>query len=87
MTAVQLTAALHREMSYIVTDSTMMERALKALRQIRKQWKVEYKEHHEGDSPEQIITSLKDGFEGLKLMKEGKLHSRPIEELFDELPD
>ena len=32
MTAVQRNAALHRELSFIVTDSTMMERALKSLR-------------------------------------------------------
>ncbi len=39
----QLNAALHRELSYIVTDSTMMERALKSLRKIRKEWKAEHK--------------------------------------------
>ena len=43
MTAMQLNAALHRELSYIVTDSTMMERALKSLRKIRKEWKAEHK--------------------------------------------
>ena len=41
MTALQLNAALHREMSYIVTDSTMMERALKSLRQIRREHKAQ----------------------------------------------
>ena len=43
MTAMQLNAALHRELSFIVTDSTMMERALKSLRQIRREWKSEHK--------------------------------------------
>ena len=43
MTAIQLNAALHRELSFIVTDSTMMERALKSLRKIRKEWKAEHK--------------------------------------------
>ena len=43
MTAMQLNAALHRELSYIVTDSTMMERALKSLRKIRREWKAEHK--------------------------------------------
>lgn len=43
MTAIQLNAAIHRELSYIVTDSTMMERALKSLRKIKKEWKAEHK--------------------------------------------
>ncbi len=51
MTAMQLNAALHRELSYIVTDSTMMERALKSLRKIRREWKAE--QASKGTSPEQ----------------------------------
>ena len=43
MTAMQLYAALLRELSFIVTDSTMMERALKSLRKIRKEWQAEHK--------------------------------------------
>lgn len=43
MTAIQLNVALHREFSYIETNSTMMERALKSLCKIRKEWKAEQK--------------------------------------------
>ena len=41
MTAIQLNAALHRELSHILTDDTMMERALKSLRKIRRERKAE----------------------------------------------
>ena len=43
MTAIQLNVALHREFSYIETNSTMMERALKSVCKIRKEWKAEQK--------------------------------------------
>ncbi|MBQ3658177.1 MAG: hypothetical protein II956_15260 [Bacteroidales bacterium] len=92
MTAVQLTAALHRELSYIVTDYTMMERLLKLLRKMRKERKAEIALQAEkaaisGDTPEQVTESLKEGFKGLKLLKEGKIQARPIEDLFNELQD
>ena len=34
MTAIQLNAALFHELNYIVTDETLMEKAIKALRRI-----------------------------------------------------
>ena len=40
MNAVQINAALHRELSYIVTDEVLMEQALKALRQIRRERRI-----------------------------------------------
>lgn len=80
MTALQLNAALHREMSYIVTDSTMMERALKSLRQIRREHKAE--QIAKGDSPEQVKEDLREAFKNLKLIQEGKLEAKPIEDLF-----
>ncbi len=41
MTAVQMNVALQREMSYIVADETLMARALKALRRLRRECKKE----------------------------------------------
>ena len=87
MTTVQLTSALQREMSYIVTDETMMERALKSLRKIRRERKMEKETLSEPqeDSREQVMDSLREAFQELKLIKEGKEVGRPIEELFNEL--
>jgi len=87
MTTVQLTSALQREMSYIVTDETMMERALKSLRKIRRERKAETEKASEPqeDSEEQVMQSLHEAFRELKLIKEGKEVGRPIEELLDEL--
>ena len=89
MTAIQLNVALHREMSYIVTDETMMERALKSLRKIRRERKAEKEMASEPqeDSEEQVMQSLREAFRELKLVQEGKLETRPIEELLKQLPD
>ena len=89
MTTVQLTSALQREMSYIVTDETMMERALKSLRKIRRERKAEKEMAMEPqeDSEEQVMQSLREAFRELKLVQEGKLETRPIEELLKQLPD
>ena len=83
MTTVQLTSALQREMSYIVTDETMMERALKSLRKIRRERKAE-KETLREDTID-IEDHLRQAFQELRLVQEGKLETRPLEEVLNEL--
>jgi len=87
MTTVQLTSALQREMSYIVTDETMMERALKSLRKIRRERKAEKEIQNESefDTPEMVEENLRQAFRELKLVQEGKLETRSLEEVLNEL--
>ena len=87
MTIVQLTSALQREMSYIVTDETMMERALKSLRKIRRERKAEKEIQNESefDTPETVEENLRQAFRELKLVQEGKLETRSLEEVLNEL--
>ena len=87
MTTVQLTSALQREMSYIVTDETMMERALKSLRKIRRERKAEKEIQNESefDTPEMVEENLRQAFRELKLVQEGKLETRYLEEVLNEL--
>ena len=63
----------------------MMERAVKSLRRIRRERKAE--QIGNGDSKEQVMQSLNAGFQGLKLLKEGKVEAKPIESLLNELQD
>ncbi|MBO4871309.1 MAG: hypothetical protein J5565_04935 [Muribaculaceae bacterium] len=84
MTAIQLNAALHRELSYIVTDDTMMERALKSLRKIRRERKAE---QNQEDAARQVAAGLRQAFKEFKQVQEGNLEARPINDLFDELRD
>ena len=87
MTTVQLASALQREMSYIVTDETMMERALKSLRKIRRERKAEKEIQNESefDTPEMVEENLRQAFRELKLVQEGKLETRSLEEVLNEL--
>ena len=87
MTIVQLTSALQREMSYIVTDETMMERALKSLRKIRRERKAEKEIQNESefDTLETVEENLRQAFRELKLVQEGKLETRSLEEVLNEL--
>lgn len=83
MTTLQLTSALQREMSYIVTDETMMERALKSLRKIRRERKAEKETLKEENTD--LEERLRQAFHELRLVQEGKLETRPLEEVLDEL--
>lgn len=83
MTTVQLTSALQREMSYIVTDETMMERALKSLRKIRRERKAEQETSRE--EALDMEEHLRQAFHELRLVQEGKLETRPLEEVLNEL--
>jgi len=42
-------------------------------------------EENDGNSREEIITSLKEAAKDLKLIKAGKLKTRPLKEFLDEL--
>jgi Ni,Fe-hydrogenase III large subunit len=46
---------------------------------------VKVVEEDEGDSREDIIANLKEAAQSLKLIKEGKLKTRPLKEFLDEL--
>lgn len=83
MTTLQLDAAIHRELSYIVGDETMMEQALRALRRIRRDRKKE--QQRQADSDEEIEAKLRRAFSELKDLKAGTLQARPLEELLHEL--
>lgn len=85
MTTSQLNVALHRELSYIVTDGTMMEQALQSLRKIRREHKAQ--QNLAGDSARQVKQSLRRAFRELKQVKEGMAVARPVEELLHGLHD
>ena len=71
----------------IVTDETMMERALKSLRKIRRERKAEKEIQNESefDTPEMVEENLRQAFRELKLVQEGKLETRSLEEVLNEL--
>jgi len=78
MTAIQLNAALHKELSFIVTDNSMMEQALKSLRKIKRDYKSQ-------NSKEKIKENLKHAFVEYKLAKEQKVQTRDLIDVLNEL--
>ena len=42
-------------------------------------------ENYDGDTREEIIANLKQAAKDIKMIREGKLEGRPVEELFNEL--
>ena len=81
MTTLELGAAIQRELSRIDGDETMMKRALQALQRIRREQNQELA----GQSDREIIAGLQRAFSEWKDVKDGKLQTRPLEELLNEL--
>lgn len=48
---------------------------------------VRVQQENQAFETNEALTHVTQGFKELTLMREGKLNSRPIEALFDELPD
>mgnify|MGYP001235103299 CR=1 FL=1 len=40
---------------------------------------------HEGDSKEEILANIRQGFEEMKAFKEGKIEGKPLEDFLNEL--
>ena len=81
MTTIELGAAIQRELSRIDGDETMMKRALHALQRIRREQNQELA----GQSDREIIAGLQRAFSEWKDVKDGKLQTRPLEELLNKL--
>ena len=82
MTTIELGAAIQRELDRMEGNETMMKQALQALRRIGREVK---KKEYAGQDDGEIIAGLRHAFPEWKDVKEGKLQTRSLEELLDEL--
>lgn len=82
MTTIELGAAIQRELNRMEGNETMMKQALQALRRIGREVK---KKEYAGQDDEEIIVGLRYAFSEWKDVKEGKLQTRSLDELLDEL--
>ena len=82
MTTIELGAAIQRELDRMEGNETMMKQALQALRRIGREVK---KKEYAGQNDEEIIVGLRHAFLEWKDVKEGKLQTRSLDELLDEL--
>ena len=82
MTTIELGAAIQRELDRMEGNETMMKQALQALRRIGREVK---KKEYAGQDDGEIIAGVRHAFAEWKDVKEGKLQTRSLEELLDEL--
>lgn len=83
MTTIQLQQSVLQDVVSLLDDKEAMKKLQKVLQRL-KQEKAAKQEMTDKDKAE-ILNDIKEGLHELKLMKQGKLKSRPVEELLDEI--
>lgn len=83
MTTLQFQQSVLQDVVSLLDDKEAMKKLQKVLQQL-KQEKAAQKEMTDKDKAE-IWSDIKEGLHELKLMKQGKLKSRPVEELLNEI--
>lgn len=82
MTTLELRQAVLRDLAPFLDNDEAMKKLQKFLHRLKSD-KAE-KEMSEKEK-EEILDDIREGLLELKLMKQGKLKSRPVEELLDEI--
>lgn len=81
--AIQLYQSILQDIAYLLDDKEAMKKLQKFLQQLKSEKAV--KEEMSAAEKEEILNDIREGLRELKLVREGKLKSRPIEELLNEL--
>ena len=81
--AIQLQQSVLQDVVYLLDDNEAMKKLQKVLQLLKKEKAA--KEEMSAAEKEEILNDIRDGLRELKLVREGKLKSRPIEELLNEL--
>lgn len=83
MTTMQLQKTVLQEVVDLMDNQEAMKKLQKFIASLKKE-KME-KEELTADEKEEILNDIREGLRELKLAKEGKIKSRPVEELLHEL--
>ena len=81
--AIQLQQSVLQDVAYLLDDNEAMKKLQKVLQRLKKEKAA--KEEMSAAEKEEILNDIRDGLRELKLVREGKLKSRPIEDLLNEL--
>ena len=81
--AIQLQQSVLQDVASLLDDNEAMKKLQKFLQRLKSE--KAKKEEMSAAEKEEILNDIRDGLRELKLMKQGKLKSRPIEELFNEI--
>ena len=83
MSTIQLQQSLLRDIAFLLDDNEAMIKLQKYISRLRSE--KEAQENMSAKEKQEVLDDIKEGLRELKLMKQGKLKSRPIEELLDEI--
>lgn len=81
--AIQLQQSVLQDVAYLLDDNEAMKKLQKFLHRLKSE--KAKKEEMSAAEKEEILNDIREGLRELKLVREGKLKSRPIEELLNEL--
>lgn len=80
---IQLQQSVLQDVAYLLDDNEAMKKLQKFLHRLKSE--KAKKEEMSAAEKEEILNDIREGLRELKLVREGKLKSRPIEELLNEL--
>lgn len=83
MTTIELHQSVLQDVVSLLDDNEAMKKLQKYIRYLKSE--KEIKDVVTADDKAEILSDIKEGLRELKLMKSGKLKSRPVEELLNEI--
>lgn len=83
MTEIQIQQSVLQDVASLLGDIEAMKKLQKMLQRLKKEKAA--REEMTGEEKAEALNNIKEGLRELKLMKQGKLKSRPVEELLNEL--
>jgi transcription initiation factor TFIID subunit TAF12 len=83
METMQLQQSVLRDVASLLDNTEAMKELHEFLRRLKN--KKETETEMSANDKKEILDDIKEGLHELKLMKQGKLKSRPIEELLNEI--
>ena len=84
MRMMQLKQSVLQDVVSLLDDNESMKKLHEFLQSLKSQ-KTEAEEDMIAKEKEEILDDIREGFKELKLMNQGKLKGRPVEELLNEL--
>lgn len=84
MSTISLQQSVIKEVASLFDNEDALRKVLTFVRKVKRTGKAESQELTPAEKKE-VMDDLREAFRELKLVKEGKLQSRPVEELYNEL--
>lgn len=84
MDTIQLQQSVLQDIASLMGDTEAMKKLQKVLQRLKKE-KAAKEANAANEDKAEVMNDIREGLRELKLMKQGKLKSRPVEELLNEI--